>query len=227
MSEKSKFWLNDISYLFKKANVMPTAEMSLEERLNALTRLLIIFSLFVIILGYHKAGINLLLLGIIVIIIFYLVVRPKKENNSHEEMTKYVETKYKTEAKNKKNDEIPKPVSKAQKLMYVTNAIDETLIQRVDELERKFSQFPQNTNISQETYYYDEFPVNWNNQNNYDLPEDNFVPQIEIIRGRRVVLYKEKNEALDLMRDRYQEFEQINQTSNDADQGEQFLNSIF
>lgn len=63
-----KFWMNDPQALFSSMDVIPNAEMTNAERLNALTRLLILIVLGMYILDYDQY-LTVLILGLILIVI--------------------------------------------------------------------------------------------------------------------------------------------------------------
>ena len=63
-----KFWLNDPKALFSSTNVIPNSDMTNAERLNALTRLLLVITTGMYFLGYDQYF-TVLALGILLIII--------------------------------------------------------------------------------------------------------------------------------------------------------------
>lgn len=69
MTENSeKFWLNDPKALFNNMNIIPNSSMTNAERLNSLTRLLIIITLSMYTIGYENY-LTVLILGILLIIV--------------------------------------------------------------------------------------------------------------------------------------------------------------
>ena len=68
VDNSEKFWLNDPNSLFSSINVLPTREMTNAERLNALTRLLLVITVGMYFLGYDQYF-TVLALGILLIII--------------------------------------------------------------------------------------------------------------------------------------------------------------
>ena len=62
------FWLNDPAILIRKLDVLPNQQMTNAERLNALTRLLLIVTLILFIAGYDHA-LTIFVLGIILILV--------------------------------------------------------------------------------------------------------------------------------------------------------------
>lgn len=62
------FWLSDPTILFRKLDIIPNRQMTNAERLNALTRLLLIITLGMFILGYDQY-LTVLILGLLLIII--------------------------------------------------------------------------------------------------------------------------------------------------------------
>lgn len=65
-----EFWLNDPQALFCSLNVIPTSDMTNAERLNALTRLLLLVTFGMYLLGYDQY-LTVFILGIILIIVLY------------------------------------------------------------------------------------------------------------------------------------------------------------
>lgn len=62
------FWLNDPAVLIRKLDVMPNQKMTNAERLNALTRLLLVVTVILFIAGYEHA-LTILILGVILILV--------------------------------------------------------------------------------------------------------------------------------------------------------------
>lgn len=67
-NSNEKFWLNDPKVLFNSTIVLPTVDMTNAEKLNALTRLLIVITAGMYFLGYEQYY-TVLALGIILIVI--------------------------------------------------------------------------------------------------------------------------------------------------------------
>lgn len=76
MSEK--FWLNDPNVLWQNFKIIPTADMSNAERLNAITRLLVLITIILYAAGYEMYYV-VLLLGILLIVVLRSTC-PKTEN---------------------------------------------------------------------------------------------------------------------------------------------------
>jgi len=75
----STFWLNDPSILFNKDYIFqlwPSSKMSYEEKLNAISRLVIILSILGFIVTMSK---NILLVGIITLIIIFAMYKMQKQ----------------------------------------------------------------------------------------------------------------------------------------------------
>lgn len=66
-----KLWIDDINSLFKNWDIFPTANMTKEEKLNAITRLIFITSLIFLIVGKKDISLYILLIGLIIIIVVY------------------------------------------------------------------------------------------------------------------------------------------------------------
>ena len=62
------FWLNDPKVLFKTLDFIPTQTMTNPERLNALTRLLILITIGMYMMGYDQYF-TVLVLGLLLIVI--------------------------------------------------------------------------------------------------------------------------------------------------------------
>lgn len=74
------FWL-DVTVLLKSLAVLPTSEMSVDEKLNALTRLSIIISLVLYVMLDSQQWLQFLLMAIGVIVVLFLInkVRTSRE----------------------------------------------------------------------------------------------------------------------------------------------------
>ena len=68
MNTGEKFWLNDPKSLFYSLNVIPNNEMTNAERLNAMTRLLLVVVLAMYLLDYEQYS-TVLILGLLLIIV--------------------------------------------------------------------------------------------------------------------------------------------------------------
>lgn len=66
----TKFWLLDPGELFTSLDVIPNSSMNNAERLNALTRLLILITIGLYVLGYENY-LTVLVMGLILIIVIY------------------------------------------------------------------------------------------------------------------------------------------------------------
>lgn len=75
------FWSNDIFILFNKKQIMqlyPTPDMTYEEKMNAISRIIILLT----ILGYLLSkNINIIIVGIITLGIIYSLYKYQKQNN--------------------------------------------------------------------------------------------------------------------------------------------------
>jgi hypothetical protein len=73
MIEKNEFWLENIECLFDKHHIFPKKKMTLESKMNSLTRFVVI--IFIIILFFEvfnmKNNIIFLILSLFIIIILY------------------------------------------------------------------------------------------------------------------------------------------------------------
>ena len=83
MSQQTPFWLENYKVLFSSVNLVPSYAMTENEKLNALTRLIIIISLFLFFLHWSCWWV-VLLVGIgIVIILYYSSLPPVKVTVDH------------------------------------------------------------------------------------------------------------------------------------------------
>ncbi len=76
-SAPEKFWLENLSDLFRQVTILPNAEMTEEERLNAMTRLVIIISIVLLLFGYGSWILFLVLGVVLVIVLYYANVKSK------------------------------------------------------------------------------------------------------------------------------------------------------
>jgi hypothetical protein len=70
------FWINDIYVLFENDNILPTKEMSLEKRMNTLTKLVFILSIILYLLNFSFVDLYLIFSVTIIIILYYLQIKP-------------------------------------------------------------------------------------------------------------------------------------------------------
>ena len=84
--QKNKLWLENIANLFCSFNLIPLDGMSLGEQMNALTRLVIIVSIVLVLLGF-RFSLLFLLLSLLFIIILYYIQRKNMETFKSEYYT--------------------------------------------------------------------------------------------------------------------------------------------
>ncbi len=65
-----KFWIENPAVLLSSLDVFPNSDMSEEERLNAITRLIIVISVILLVMGY-KEWLIFLIIGIVFVVIIY------------------------------------------------------------------------------------------------------------------------------------------------------------
>jgi hypothetical protein len=70
-SYKTKFWLEDYKSLFKDPKFLPSSSQSIQERMNSISRLIIILSLIIMLFFGLGEGITFLLIGLVIIISIY------------------------------------------------------------------------------------------------------------------------------------------------------------
>ena len=71
-STATKFWLEDIKTLFSSNTLIPNPEMSLEEQLNSITRLILCIWVVLYLLKYKNNDLFLLLSLLFIIILYYI-----------------------------------------------------------------------------------------------------------------------------------------------------------
>jgi len=76
----AKFWINDPLVLLS-TEIIPRQEMTINEKLNALTRLLLIIVLVLYLLGYSHHTLTILIGGIILIVLIHLFTRQRTPEN--------------------------------------------------------------------------------------------------------------------------------------------------
>lgn len=92
-SVPEKFWLEDITDLFRQVTILPNSDMTEEERLNTMTRLVIIISIILLLFGIGSWLLFLVLGVVLVIVLYYANVKskppdsPSDEEESSDEVT--------------------------------------------------------------------------------------------------------------------------------------------
>lgn len=66
-----KFWLESPACLFSNMQIIPNKDMTLEDRMNTLTRCILIVTLILYLAGARKLSLYFLLIAISVVVIFY------------------------------------------------------------------------------------------------------------------------------------------------------------
>ena len=74
----TKFWIYDITQLFKSIEIIPFPTMSLESQMNSITRLVLILFIFLLLINYKYDVVFLLLSLVLIIILYYLQIRMSK-----------------------------------------------------------------------------------------------------------------------------------------------------
>lgn len=83
MSCDNKFWIENINCLFSSAQVVPLNNMSMNQQLNAITRLVLV--IFVVALLFNfRYGLHFLVFSLVFLIIIWYIQR-KRMNGSHKE----------------------------------------------------------------------------------------------------------------------------------------------
>lgn len=85
MINTTKFWIEDITYLYSSFDIIPTCHMNLEEQLNCMTRIVLI--LFIILL-FTNIAYDVLFLStcFLVIILSYYGIKYTNKNNEDKEL---------------------------------------------------------------------------------------------------------------------------------------------
>jgi hypothetical protein len=123
-NKEEPFWTEDIWVLMNDINFLPTKNMTKNEKLNAITRLLIIATIFLLVLGYSNAFSFLFFAILIILFMKYSMMGAKKIHakcdcgNDVEVDVPFIETKMPDgEALTKAND-----------VSYLYNAQDANLL---------------------------------------------------------------------------------------------------
>ena len=110
MPSSIQFWSNDISSLFNKDYIFelwPTPNMTFEQKLNAITRLIIILT----ILGFIVTmSIKILLIGVITMFVLYMMYNTRKSKVTQEMFTNNNTSSSETMVK-RKGDVLTNPVT--------------------------------------------------------------------------------------------------------------------
>lgn len=67
----NRFWVDDINSFFDDWSIFPSAKMSREEKLNAVTRLILLISILLLFLGKKDASLYILIIGLLIVIVIY------------------------------------------------------------------------------------------------------------------------------------------------------------
>jgi hypothetical protein len=68
---KEKLWIDDINSFFGDWAIVPTSNMTKEEKLNSITRLILLISIILLLFGKKDASLYILILGLLVVIVIY------------------------------------------------------------------------------------------------------------------------------------------------------------
>lgn len=68
---QEKLWIDNLSSLFKKWTIIPSANMTKEEKLNSITRLIVVVSIILLLVDKRDASLYVLILGLLVVIVLY------------------------------------------------------------------------------------------------------------------------------------------------------------
>lgn len=83
----SDFWIFDPKILLQSVNIIPDTDTSVEEQLNAVTRLVVLLSMIITILYNLNIGIQFLIFSLLFIIILYFIKIKKTMNNKNTQET--------------------------------------------------------------------------------------------------------------------------------------------
>ncbi len=73
---KQKLWIDDLNSFFGDWSLIPTSKMTIEEKLNTITRLILIASLVLLLFGKKDASLYILIIGLIIVIVIYSQEKP-------------------------------------------------------------------------------------------------------------------------------------------------------
>ena len=93
MTSSNSFWSNDPLILFNKnyiTELWPTADMTLESKMNAISRLVLLFTILGFLFTYSA---NILFIGIITLFVIYFVYNSRKKQSTHKKEGFYSEGK--------------------------------------------------------------------------------------------------------------------------------------
>ena len=78
--QKDTFWLEHLGSLFCSYELIPVASMNFVEQMNALTRLVILVSIVLFLIGFKQSVLFLLLSLLFIIILYYIQMKTVSEN---------------------------------------------------------------------------------------------------------------------------------------------------
>ena len=145
----TQFWLNDPSNLFKNKHILelwPTSAMSKEEKLNAITRIIIMLSA----LGYIITGSNnfiiIFVIMLAIILLFYNLTKSQivRETFTNQHFSnERIETPYKPEMKSEVSEKmtpsINKPLMNVLSSEYSTNPTRPPAVEYNNSIEPKIN----------------------------------------------------------------------------------------
>jgi Family of unknown function (DUF5762) len=68
---KEKLWIDNINSFFGNWTIIPTSKMTREEKLNSVTRLILVVSISLLLFGKKDASLYILTIGLIIVIVIY------------------------------------------------------------------------------------------------------------------------------------------------------------
>ena len=86
MLDYPKFWLENMKYLFCSAQIVPLSNMSLEDQMNSLTRMVLVMFIVFFLINW-KCDIIFLIISLIFIIILYYIKKGMIKENFQETKT--------------------------------------------------------------------------------------------------------------------------------------------
>lgn len=89
----SKFWLEDFGELFKNSTIFPNSSMTEVERLNSMTRLILVITLILYLLRI-KSWLIFLIFGLILVIFLYYTSNIQKSQRKERHIRKKENTVY-------------------------------------------------------------------------------------------------------------------------------------
>jgi len=89
MNSNEKFWLNNFYCLFRDYKVLPTENMTFNQQMNAVTRLVILVFLILLVFSFRESLIFLLISLLIIIILYCLNINNMRTTENYKSYTQF------------------------------------------------------------------------------------------------------------------------------------------